>query len=130
MTVEPETATKTAIPRPDGRGALLPGGQPGNKGGGRPKSQLRLDAQECFALIAEKVKQHLAEGTYSKNEELKAFELMGRFGMGDVKEITLASDAILTFLEDVLTECTKEGIIDVVTSLEVHKRMSERIREA
>ena len=50
-----QTATKSAkmpalVPRPDGRGALLSGGMPGNAGGGRPKdalvAQLRAIALE------------------------------------------------------------------------------------
>ena len=36
-----ETATPYLIPRPDGRGALLSGGQPGNKGGGATPDALR-----------------------------------------------------------------------------------------
>ena len=36
------TATPSLIPQPNGRGSLLSGGMPGNKGGGRPREEIRI----------------------------------------------------------------------------------------
>ncbi len=41
-----KTPTKTPTPRPDGHGALMVGGVPGNAGGGRPKEVLRRRCRE------------------------------------------------------------------------------------
>lgn len=43
-----KTPKKTPTPRPDGHGALMVGGVPGNAGGGRPKEVLRNAMREAF----------------------------------------------------------------------------------
>ena len=77
-----KTAAKTAmVPQKHG-GALLPGGVPGNKGGGRPSNELRGSMRE----ILEKGLPHLEEFVTGENDarptdQLKAIEIAGRFGL-------------------------------------------------
>ena len=69
------------VPQKHG-GALLPGGVPGNKGGGRPSNELRGSMRE----ILEKGLPHLEEFVTGENDarptdQLKAIEIAGRFGL-------------------------------------------------
>lgn len=53
-----KTTKKTAIALPNGRGALLPGGQYGNKGGGRRPDEVReLATQLSYDEIIPKLKE-------------------------------------------------------------------------
>lgn len=76
------------IPRPNGRGALLSGGQLGNKGGGRSPSELRealrgrLDAKGLAAL--DRV---LDDAAASNADRLRAVEIMLRHGVGVSDEL-------------------------------------------
>ncbi len=117
------TATKTTtdskelIPQEHG-GALLRGGKPGNKGGGRTPSELRALMRKPLAKLLKVVKR-IAEATdvetvmcphcnekvevpsYRKDsDKLKAVDLLAKYGIGTCKEVehqgrvTLVADTV------------------------------------
>ena len=70
------------VPQKHG-GALLPGGVPGNKGGGRPPNELRGSMRE----ILEKGLPHLeefatGEKDASPSDQLKAIDIAAKFRIG------------------------------------------------
>ena len=77
-----KTAAKTAmVPQKHG-GALLPGGVPGNKGGGRPSNELKGSLRE----ILEKGLPHLEEFVTGEKDarpadQLKAIDIAARHGL-------------------------------------------------
>lgn len=70
------------IPEPDGRGALLSGGLPGNAGGtGRPPSAIREAARlmldQRLSVLGE-----IADGEKRKDSDrIRAIEVLGKFGL-------------------------------------------------
>ena len=130
-----KTAAKTAmVPQKHG-GALLPGGVPGNKGGGRPSNELRGSMRE----ILEKGLPHLKDFVVGEHavtlecpacgetvkvkatrpaDQLKAIEIAGKFG--------LQKDAYDKDLIDELWDAT-EGVLDARLPLHLP---ALRVREA
>ena len=100
-----KTAAKTAmVPQKHG-GALLPGGVPGDKGGGRPSNELRGSMRE----ILEKGLPHLEEFATGENDtrpadQLRAIEIAGRFG--------LPKEAYDKDLIDELWDATAAALLD------------------
>lgn len=78
------------VPQSHG-GALLSGGQPGNKGGpGRPPSKVRaLAREEFFEAIPELAKIARGGGKRGKKEEtadrLRAIDILGKYGLGQAR---------------------------------------------
>jgi hypothetical protein len=71
------------IPQPNGKGALLAGGKPGNKGGtGRPPSAIRAQMRGSLAeriSIAEAI----ADDKDAKaSDRLHALDLLAKYGLG------------------------------------------------
>ena len=93
----------TLIPQPNGRGALLSGGVPGNKGGGNVKSKARQAAAEGGAKAIKLLNQILASleaefdsGVIDKkliNEVSRALEALGKYGLGEIQTV-VESEAI------------------------------------
>jgi hypothetical protein len=91
------------IPQPNGKGALLAGGIPGNKGGGRPKSEVRAAALEGAdvaipflksvveeAIEAKKKKKDGVLGLFrSKAEAIAASKILLQFGLGTQTEVSV-----------------------------------------
>jgi hypothetical protein len=67
-------------------GALLPGGQPGNRGGsGAPPSAIRSRCRESFLsriAIAERIAD---DESQDARDRLKALELLARLGLGSLE---------------------------------------------
>ena len=79
-----ESASREMQPQSHG-GALLSGGQPGNRGGsGAPPSAIRLRCRESFlsrVAIAERIADDEAQDARNR---LKALELLARLGLGSL----------------------------------------------
>jgi hypothetical protein len=84
------------IPQPDGRGALLSGGMPGNKGGtGRPPSLIRAALRESFDARIQ-ILEEIADGKlYEVKDRIKAMETLAKYGLGTKSEVTGADGAPL-----------------------------------
>jgi hypothetical protein len=80
-----KSAKKTAkrpalVPNRDGRGALLSGGVPGNRGGtGRPPNALREEMRGDLGLVLEKLRARYAAGTL---DDLEYAQFLARYGVG------------------------------------------------
>jgi hypothetical protein len=71
------------IPQPNGKGALLSGGKPGNKGGtGRPRMELR---DRMVGSLAERVRiaEEIADSPKSApSDRLRALDFLAKYGLG------------------------------------------------
>lgn len=87
-----ETTTPTApslVPQPHG-GALLTGGVPGNAGGtGRPPSAIRASLREDFDRRRVILNEIADDKEAPRSERIKAVETIGKFGLGNAKELTV-----------------------------------------
>ncbi len=81
------TERKTAIPRADGRGALLPGGQFGNKGGGSTPNELRTLMRGTLSTIIPMVQAMAVDPELSPKERLAAADMLCRYGIGTRQEV-------------------------------------------
>jgi hypothetical protein len=104
-----ETAKETAkalelIPQPNGRGALLSGGKPGNKGGGRTRSEVR----DAYLLGAEEALQQQAADKFL------------RYGLGAVKEVTVEAvrEKVQQTLDIIQGLVSNEQFMRIVRELE------------
>ena len=86
MPQQSDVGTKpTLVRQPGGRGALLSGGQLGNKGGGRPRDEFKakmaalVSSDEAFAYLAECLR-----GDHGPAVFLAAFKLAADRGYGKV----------------------------------------------
>lgn len=88
-----KTAKKTAIalvPRPDGRGALLAGGVPGNAGGpGRPRSAVRALALEGADVAVPKLVAILENPKSRPAAVVAAAAALLKYGLGTVREVSV-----------------------------------------
>lgn len=76
------------VPQPHG-GALLSGGKPGHAPGtGRPASLIRKKLRGSFAQRI-KTLEEIADTAENNNDRLKAIDLMGKYGLGTTKELTV-----------------------------------------
>ena len=87
-----KTAGKSAhvklIPQPKG-GALLAGGVPGNVGGtGRPPSEIRKRLRGDFDRRRKILREIADDGKLSPADRLKAIDLMAKYGLGAIRELT------------------------------------------
>lgn len=91
MTVPPSAGTRA---QPHG-GALLAGGQAGNRGGsGAPPSSIRARCRASFVeriAIAEQIADDPAQ---PPRDRLKALELLARIGMGALEAGPLSDDEV------------------------------------
>jgi hypothetical protein len=85
------------IPQPNGRGALLSGGKPGNKGGGNIKTGFR----EGLRGLGPKAIQKVEKALDGKSDviALKAVEVIGKYGYGEPK--ILVEEDLMTAVMDV-----------------------------
>lgn len=84
-----ETAKKSAptlVPRPDGRGALLSGGKPGNKGGGRPKDEFQARMRELASREATQAALEAILETPTHPHYMKALAFAAEHGYGKATE--------------------------------------------
>jgi hypothetical protein len=98
--------TPALVPQPHG-GALYSGGVPGNRGGqlgGRPRSEVRAALRAAFDARLPRL-QAIADDA-DVGDALKALDLMGKYGLGTVKEISL---------DDVRSRLTRQ--LEVIRSL-------------
>ena len=94
-----KTAKKTAtlIPQPNGRGALLAGGKPGNKGGtGRPPDVVRQHCRESFdkriSILERIADDKLGKGSEQPRvrDRIMALNELARVGFGGDTTIVAA----------------------------------------
>jgi hypothetical protein len=119
-----ETAKETAkalelIPQPNGRGALLSGGKPGNKGGGRTRSEVRdaylLGAEEALPVLLGHLR---AEGNPDLQQQ--AADKFLRYGLGAVKEVTVEAvrEKVQQTLDIIQGLVSNEQFMRIVRELE------------
>lgn len=72
----------TLVPRPDGKGALLSGGMPGNKGGGRPPSAIRATARNAFDEVLPLITKIVKAKDTKDIDKIRGADVLGRYGMG------------------------------------------------
>jgi hypothetical protein len=87
-----KTAKNSLIPQPNGKGALLPGGQPGNKGGGRMKSEVRAAALEGADIAIPfliKVVKDAKAGKGPRREGIASSKVLLQFGLGTQTEVSV-----------------------------------------
>lgn len=85
MSAESTGDTPVLVPQPHG-GALRRGGKPGNLGG-RPANAIRRRLRGSFAQRLDTLKDIADNG--ETGEKLKALDLMAKYGLGTVKELTV-----------------------------------------
>lgn len=90
-----KTADDSSALVPQPHGGALRRGNPGNKGGGRPPSELRRRLREAGADRLS-VLEEIADGGEKESDRLKAVDMMLRYGLG--KQVP--RDAVLAFLKD------------------------------
>ncbi len=100
------------IPQPHG-GALLPGGKPGNRGGGNIKSRAREAAAEggytaikMLGKVLRSIDAEIEAGVIDKrlvNELSRALEALGKYGLGEIQAV-VESEAIFHAFKDSLIE--------------------------
>lgn len=94
----------TLIPQPGGRGALLSGGIPGNPGNtqpvGRPASAIRARLRGSFEERIPVAEAIADSPTETSEARLKAVDLLGKYGLGQVKE--LSTEAVRDKLRETL----------------------------
>lgn len=79
----------TKIPQPHG-GALNSGGTPGHRGGsGRPPSALRARLTDSLLENVPILEAFASDEKYDPADRLRAIDLMGKYGPGTVKGISL-----------------------------------------
>ena len=111
-----KTAAKTAVVLQKHGGALLTGGVPGNKGGGRPPNELRGSMRD----ILDKGLPHLKDFVVGEKDarpadQLRAIEIAGRFG--------LPKEAYDKDLIDELWDATEAALLD-------HPELVENVKTA
>ncbi|MEG3906210.1 hypothetical protein QUA20_31250 [Microcoleus sp. Pol7_A1] len=67
-------------------GGRLKVGNPGNKGGGRIKDELRLELVECFEVGIQKLKLRLFRDSMSTGELVRLVDLLGKYALPYVVE--------------------------------------------
>lgn len=126
VVLEPETVTKTATFVPShGNGALLQGGQIGNRGG-RPKSAIRRRAQETFDDLLGRIREDIKANKLSPNERIKAAELMLKAGMGELKEVSVDKDQFLEAVADVFA--VEPDLTDAI-AVRLYDAIVERLKD-
>ena len=87
-------------------GGRLKVGNPGNKGGGRIKEELRLELVECFELGLQKLKLRIHRDGMSTGELVRLVDLMGKYAYPVLLEeepseidLSMLSDSALAELE-------------------------------
>lgn len=124
---------ETVVPK-HGRGQLLAGGKPGNKGGGRRPSEVRqlfrddaLVAREHImaALDQKYVCPECKRPPMATDELIRAFSAFGRFGLGEAKGID--REQLGELLVD-LAEDVQEVVAEPELLGEIHRRWRARIR--
>jgi hypothetical protein len=83
----PGTAMVPAlVPQPKnwtgGTGALLSGGMPGNKGGGRPPSAIRATARNAFDEVLPLITKIVKAKDTKDIDKIRGADVLGRYGMG------------------------------------------------
>jgi hypothetical protein len=87
-------------------GGRLKVGNPGNKGGGRIKNDLKAELVECFEVALLKLKQRIYADKMKTGELVRVVDLVGRYAFPYVQEeeppqidLSMLSDSALAELE-------------------------------
>lgn len=108
------------IPQPHG-GALYAGGVPGNRGGGRQPAAIRAlfrdAAADRIALLRE-----IADGKVedaSTQDRLRALEILAKYGMGVVKEVSAENvrERVSLTLDVIRARCSPEQATAIINEL-------------
>ncbi len=116
-----ETAKKTAMPekraQPNGRGALLAGGMPGNAGGGRTPSAIRAAARE-MAADRLKVLGQIARRTKAKDSDrIAAVKALADIGLSEtinVSDVRRALDETGEIIRERMAPDEAESLIEAI----------------
>lgn len=99
------TVTNTES-QPGRNGGRLRVGNPGNKGGGRIKDELRAELVESFEVGLQKLKQRIYSSKTTTGELVRIVDLFGRYALPYIQEdeppqvdLSLLSDSALKELE-------------------------------
>lgn len=68
-----------------GRGKLLTGGVPGNRGGGPPPSKVRADARQLFSEGLGELRRVARSKKESTRDRLRAIDIAGKYGLGQAR---------------------------------------------
>jgi hypothetical protein len=92
-TDEKSTGQSTALPVgalvPQSHGGALRNGGTNRGGSGRPASLIRKKLQGSFAKRIKTLEEIADDPTANKPDRLKAIDLMGKYGLGTTKELTV-----------------------------------------
>lgn len=83
---------------------LYCGGVPGNKGGGAPKNRVRTLCADGALRAVPIISKILEDVDATRSEKLKAFEIMCKFGIGELKSIVLEKSNLIEAIADTLSE--------------------------
>ncbi len=72
----------TLIPQPNGKGALLSGGMPGNKGGGDHPDNIRRAFRSDVAIAREKIMELLEADGLSPGEIIQYIDKAAKYSIG------------------------------------------------
>lgn len=99
------------IEQPHG-GALLTGGVPGNKGGGRPKDEIRALCATNLAKATELIQQRLErESDLTIEQIIKAADVSGKYSIGTKSEVdTVVKDPEI--ISHIIEVCVGEFGVD------------------
>lgn len=83
-----KAAKPALIPRPNGKGALLAGGVPGNRGGtGRPPSVIRERLRGSFDERVKILEQIADDPKATAADRIKAVDMLAKYGLGTQQEV-------------------------------------------
>lgn len=99
-------------------GALLTGGVPGNKGGGRPKDAVRAVMQEGLEKANEKLIAMLEQADLTPEQTTRIADVFGKYSIGTKQEVeTVVKDPeIIVHFRDKITKHCGEEIAEVILS--------------
>lgn len=98
MATEPKNSDKNSepelVPQPNGKGALLTGGVPGNRGGtGRPPNEIRKRYRELNWKVLDELERRDLEGM-NDDTLIKLADHSAKIGTGTKQDITSNEESI------------------------------------
>lgn len=108
------------VAQPHG-GALLTGGVPGNRGGGRQPAILRELLRDATYERVDLLRQ-VADGKIkeaSVTDRLRAMEILAKYGLGTLKEVSVENvrERVANTLDVIREHCSPEQATSIITAL-------------
>lgn len=106
-----ENSGSRVIPGPHG-GSIRTGGNPGNKGGGRPKDEIRALCASNLAKATELIQKRLEqESELTLEQIIKAADVSGKYSIGTKSEVdTVVKDPEI--ISHIIAVCVDEFGVD------------------